>query len=203
MTIKLTWSEMKQVVADRALNLQAFMQGPILKVFAFDDRLTFACEIDPDDDAADYAEYQSSYEPNVNRRPKQPMVPSIGVDDSTLNCVGFMFEAELDQQTTSDHLLDQPWFFKRGVMETKDYTPGDFMSMSIIDKDNVTGLGAMTVLSMYVAKWYIMSGQNFVANEVAGRLPTSGLYLRFQYTSTATTGPKPSCFVNLINYLPI
>jgi hypothetical protein len=201
MDIKLSWAELKQVVSSRRLELQAFEQGGSWKLFAFDDKITFISEIDETDDQADFADFQTNYQASANKRPKQKTIPSIGTDDATLNTIAVDFEADLDTETVHDHVLTKEWYFKSGVMEVDNFARGDFMAMQIVDKDNLLGLGAEAVLSEYVGKWFIMSGPNYLTNEVTGKLPVPGLYLRFKYTSVATSGSKPHVYINLINYL--
>jgi len=63
---------------------------------------------------------------------------------------------------------------------------GDYASSSIIDKDNILGYGANTVLSSYIAKWYINPNMQLdIATPYAGKI-LNGLYIRTTYTSVGT-----------------
>lgn len=62
---------------------------------------------------------------------------------------------------------------------------GDYVSFQVIDKDNVLGYGANTVLNEWVTKWYVdpTTSRWKVQSEYAATIPT-GLYIRLVYTNT-------------------
>ena len=63
---------------------------------------------------------------------------------------------------------------------------GDYASSSIIDIDNILGYGANTVLSSYIAKWYINPNMQLdISTPYAGKI-LNGLYIRTTYTSVGT-----------------
>lgn len=65
---------------------------------------------------------------------------------------------------------------------------GDYAAFQIVDKDNVMGYGAGTVLNEWVKKWYVPSAETRwkTTSEMATKLPP-GLYARLKYTSIGTT----------------
>lgn len=77
-------------------------------------------------------------------------------------------------------------YINGGEVTTKDSTIGDCIKIQIVDRDNILGYGANTVLKTYLEKWYINPNGRMVLDvPYAGQVPKN-LYLRVKYTSTGT-----------------
>lgn len=74
-----------------------------------------------------------------------------------------------------------------GEIIVKDAEHGDYIKIEVIDKDNVLGYGANTVLQVYLEKWHVdYHGKNVLEVPYAGKIP-NGVYLRLKYTSMSST----------------
>lgn len=113
---------------------------------------------------------------------------------AALNFRGTGVTATMNTETTTD--LDLAIYEDRvmtgGVVLTKGSTFGDYIRLQVVDKDNILGYGAGTVLNEFVTNWY-------VTDDTQAQFPLecpypakiiSGLYVRIKYTSTGTTAVK-------------
>lgn len=73
-----------------------------------------------------------------------------------------------------------------GNLITQNAAFGDWIEAQIIDVTNVLGLGANTVLSQYVTKWFVdPSSPMVIKTSYAGKIP-AGIYIRIIYHSVGT-----------------
>jgi len=98
------------------------------------------------------------------------------------------------KNTTTDidyKLLDNCMMYG-AEMIYRNAVDGDYVTLQIIDKDNILGYGAGTIINEWVKKWYVPSAENrwVVTSEMAGTIP-AGLYVRLKYTSTGTESDVP------------
>lgn len=97
----------------------------------------------------------------------------------------------ITHETTGDidFKIDGKYMMFGVQMVYKDAAFGDYLAFQIVDKDNVLGYGANTVLSDWVKKWYVPHTQNewTVLSPLAKELPVAGLYARLKYTSVGLT----------------
>lgn len=84
----------------------------------------------------------------------------------------------VDYQMTSDYVL------YGAELVYKDANFGDSVCFQVIDKDNVLGYGANTILNEWVKKWYVDPGTTrwVVKSQFGSTIPT-GLYIRLKYTN--------------------
>lgn len=71
-----------------------------------------------------------------------------------------------------------------------DINDGDYLEIEVIDKDNVLGLGANTVLSKFVETEYIVANDPhaIILSEQGDNIP-AGIYLRARYVSVGSNAP--------------
>jgi len=91
--------------------------------------------------------------------------------------------SSLDLKITEDNV-----YLNGGEILYQDAVWGDYITMQVVDIDNVLGYGANTVLKEYIHKRYIHP--ELKSDEVC--LPYAGMapkntYLRLKYTSVGTT----------------
>lgn len=62
---------------------------------------------------------------------------------------------------------------------------GDYVKFQVIDKDNILGFGANTILNEWVTKWYVdpTSSRWKVQSEYGATIPAD-IYIRLIYTNT-------------------
>lgn len=92
------------------------------------------------------------------------------------------------QSTDIDYKIEGSYMIFGVEMIYSGAADGDFASFQIVDKDNVLGYGAGTVLNEWVKKWYIPSAETRwkTTSEMVTKLPP-GLYARLKYTSVGST----------------
>jgi hypothetical protein len=117
--------------------------------------------------------------------------------DLNANFKGILFTATAGTTTTSDLLVSDDSLIDGAKLIVIGATIGDKGTLQVIDKDNVLGYGANTVLGQYVTDWY-MNPNDSNQLDSKSAYPAKifgGLYLRMIYTSV---GPSD---VNIIlNY---
>lgn len=99
---------------------------------------------------------------------------------------GVIGTAAADTTTDFDYAMTSSWaLYGLGLLQNG-ATFGDYVSVKIIDKDNVLGYGANFVVATPVVKAYVdpSSSRIQAESEYARTIPT-GLYIRISYTSIA------------------
>ena len=102
---------------------------------------------------------------------------------------GFKFTADAGQATTHEWAAPYDIIIDGGAMSTIGASLGDSVSLQVIDKDNILGYGANTVLGQYVTNWF-MNPQESVQINFQNGYPAKivgGLYLRAIYYSVGGT----------------
>jgi hypothetical protein len=81
-----------------------------------------------------------------------------------------------------DYKVDPALIIYGAQLLYENATKGDFISLQIIDKDNILGYGNDIVVASWIKKWFINSYENYwkVMSEYAGTIQ-AGLYLRLVY----------------------
>lgn len=135
--------------------------------------------------------------------PPTPTVPSViqilGADSVSICPFGTMFSALANQSTTFDLVIASQVYLKGGIMYSSPGNVGDTLTVQVVDKDNITGLGSNTVLATYVNSWYVIPEDMNAVEDVSLSQPMmAGLYIRFIYTNASSTDTK--VIVNLLAY---
>jgi len=132
------------------------------------------------------------------------VIQKLGVDSVILCPFGTTFLAAANQSTTFDMLISSSFYIKGGIMYSSPGNIGDFITVQIIDKNNIIGKGGTsdnpTILATYVNNWYVIPS---ILNEVedislSNEIPV-GLYMRFIYTNTSPT-INSQVVINIISY---
>jgi hypothetical protein len=140
--------------------------------------------------------------PPVN--PPQNVVQVLGQDTLSIWTQGVLFTATHAATTIYDFKLTETVQARGGYLQSFNFAPGDYITVDVVDKDNVTGQGgtpdAPTLLDNYIPVWYIMAGQNAIEDvSVSAPIP-AGLYFRFTYVSVGTSDTIVAS--NLLTYIP-
>lgn len=198
--VKLSWAELKATIAKKNLTWQYVEWSDKYKPFAIDTGVSYYSFIYKSPitvgglDTAQEQLNQDDFEDNI-----QPIANyAIGGRPYAFSTPDFQFNgdgilATVTKNTTTNVDFQVPGtagtfkYINGAIVMTKDAEFGDHASAVIIDKDNILGYGADTVLATYVTKWYINPGQEFnIETPYAGKL-LAGLYVRVAYTSVGTT----------------
>lgn len=140
--------------------------------------------------------------------PPAPTIPTsvpsviqiLGADSVSICPFGTMFTATANQTTTYDLKISSSVYLKGGIMYTAPGTVGDTLTVQVIDKDNITGLGANTVLATYINNWYVIPEDMNAVEDVSLSQPmVAGLYIRFIYNNSNPT-TNSQVIVNLLAY---
>lgn len=99
----------------------------------------------------------------------------------------------IDYQLTEDRLVMGAYAILSG------HAFGDYMTVQVVDVDNINGLGAGTVLNEFVSNWYVdptVGTQRGMEAEYPAKI-LAGLYLRCIYTNVGGLG-NVECYFNVL-----
>ena len=102
---------------------------------------------------------------------------------------GVTSTATKNTTTNIDFKVDQDFIYVNGAEFIQvNAVFGDYVECQVIDIDNVLGMGANTVLTQYLTKWYIDPSTTRFSLEspYAGNVP-NGCYMRAIYHSVGTS----------------
>lgn len=106
---------------------------------------------------------------------------------------GIRFSATANTTTTYDYLLTEDRILTGAEGLVNGASWGDKVTLQVVDKDNVLGFGANTVLNQFVTDWNICTDQQRqnTPNAIYPAKLLAGVYVRVLYTSVALlTGPS-------------
>lgn len=117
--------------------------------------------------------------------------------------VGFAFTAIAGATTDGEYKLTANRIIDGTQIICKNHVHGDKVTFQVVDKDNILGYGAGTVLDDFGVDWYLAEDQ---MDQKPIRLSYSaeifsGLYIRVKYTSVGGTNVevKVNIFMHLYN----
>jgi hypothetical protein len=208
MEINVGWSDIKAFITARNVPLQYFQTNNTYYLFAADGPMEIMAQIPMDgSDTTDQTDFETNYKANANGSPRPNVVQVLGADSLTLTPFGAFSGTTLQANSTTnwDIAMPQTMVLKGAEFFSSNATLGDWLSVFVIDKDNVTGQGGTpdnpTVLGQYAISWFIVPGLfNRVEDVSISESLMQGLYLRFAYTSTSST-VAPTAIVNFISYV--
>ncbi len=103
--------------------------------------------------------------------------------------VGIAFTAIANNITNYDYKIEESRIIDGTQIIIKDHEFGDCIDFSVVDVDNIIGLGPNTVLETFGSSWYVASDKQ---DQGHIRMPYSAeiiknLYIRVTYTSVGST----------------
>jgi hypothetical protein len=137
-----------------------------------------------------------------------PPIPSVvqvlGADTLTLCPFGSTMTLAASSLTNCDVVIPTTMVLRGGIIFAPNAALGDWITVSVIDKDNVTGQGgtstAPTILGTYIYSWYILPGiENRLEDVSISQSLMAGLYMRISYTSINTSAA--AAIINFISYV--
>jgi hypothetical protein len=132
------------------------------------------------------------------------VVQVLGADTLTLCPFGSIISPVAGTMTNCDIPLPTTMVLRGGVFFSPNAALGDWIAISVVDKDNVTGQGGTptnpTVLGTYVLSWYILPNiENRLEDVSISESLPQGIYMRISYTSVGTA--NPTGLMNFISYV--
>jgi hypothetical protein len=195
MDITLPWSDFKNELSNRNIPITTYgIFNNNYYVAANDGLLQFSCLI-PLDDGEDQLDFENNYKANSGKSPRANVVQVLGKDQLSLYPFGTLLNITPNSTNNYDIQIPYTTVLKGGIIYSNDAVIGDNLTISIIDKDNVLGLGGTSdnpiILGEYVQSWYIIPNQENRLEDISisQSLP-QGLYVRVQYTSTSSNNTK-------------
>lgn len=130
-------------------------------------------------------------------------VADLDADKAKYKLQGFKGTATVNSTTTIDWKFPEERWVSGGILLAQGTHWGDKVALQIIDKDNVLGYGANTVLDEYVTDFYLVTDTEFqvqLESPYVALVPAN-VYLRLLYTNTSLLDAVEVAF-NLVTHIP-
>jgi len=213
MVINVSWSEIKAFAVARNLSIQWVQTNNVYYLAAIDGPVEITAVIpfaSPTPDGSNQYDFETNFQAAGNKSPKAKVVQELGSDSYSIYPQGALFAAPAGATTVYDLKLSTTLVARGGIIQSFNMTPGDWITVDVIDKDNVVGAGGTsdnpTLLDDYIPQWFMMTGQNEVIDiSISAPLP-AGLYFRFTYHSVSTAGSPAGDTVvaaNILSYVSV
>ena len=200
LSIAVSWTAFKQFVNSRSLSIQWVEDYGNYYLTAVDNFFSLNCVLNQTTDTSDISDFTTNFQPNGNQPLKTNVVQQLGADSVSICPFGTMFNAPANQTTTFDLKFTNTVYLKGGIMYASPGNVGDTITVQVVDKDNITGAGAGTVLATYVNGWYVIPEDMNAVEDVSLSQPmVSGLYVRFIYTNSSAI-TNSNVIINLLAY---
>lgn len=201
------WASVKSLLTGRSISAQCVTVGSNYWIKAKDGTFELDCLLPTDTSASpDSADFVTNFLPSANVAPRSNVVQVLGADTLTLCPFGAFSGNTLvaNALTPWDIALPEAMVLRGAVLFSTDAVMGDWISVQVIDKDNVTGQGGTptdpTILGTYAISYYIAPGvQNKVEDVSISESLPAGVYMRVNFTSTGTVAPH--AIINFISYV--
>jgi hypothetical protein len=205
MQIGVDWATIKNFAKTRSLSIQYVQTPDTYYLFAIDGLAELCSQISITLPASsDQIDFESNFLPNANQSPRTNVVQVLGDDTLSLAPIGTFFTAPAGQTNTFDLVLPETMVLRGGVLFSPNASMGDYISVDVIDKDNVTGQGATPqkpiTVGQYILQWFVMPNvPNEIEDVSISQTLIGGLYVRITYTSVSKI-ISPQVITNLIAY---
>lgn len=149
---------------------------------------------------ADKAEFESDYLPTSNRTNISRMLTKVGIGVDSLRPRTLRFTAAANSTTNHYFLMDVPLAFRGGYFWSNGQF-GDYIRLSVTDKDNLLGYGVDFEIKEYIVGLSVIPSavQSIVDVNVSG-LITAGFYFKIEYTNSHATN-SANCVINFLSYV--
>lgn len=204
--IRLSWTEIKTQSVTRKQGLQFVERSSHYRVFILDGSFEAECFIKKTNPAnADQLDFETNYKNNLTTN--KQLIQRVALTEAPSSLIpaveGFNFTAIANTTTSFDFQLTKAYILKGAAFLSPNASFGDFLKAELVDKDNLLGQGANTILATPINKLFLQSTINSGPikreNSAVSELPIPGLYLRITYTNAALLD-NVRIFVNLDLY---
>lgn len=130
-------------------------------------------------------------------------VMDLDSDKSVFRIQGFSGAASTNTVTDIDWKLPEQRWLSGGIFIAQGTHWGDKVSIQIIDKDNVLGYGANTILEQLAVDFYCITDSELQVKLECPyvALVPANVYIRVKYTNTSLIDPvEVAC--NLVTHIP-
>jgi hypothetical protein len=203
------WASIKSLLTGRNISAQYVTVGSNYWIKAKDGIFELECLLPTNTSlSTDSADFVANFLPSANIAPRSNVVQVLGADSLTLCPFGAYSGSTLvaNAVTPWDIVLPESMVLRGAVLFSPDGILGDWISVQVVDKDNVTGQGGTpsnpTILGTYAISYYLAPGiPNKVEDVSISESLPAGVYMRVNYTSTGTVAPH--AIINFISYVGI
>lgn len=216
MKYNVTWTDLKNFAVERDLSIQWLIIKNIYYLAAIDGQMKLAAQIPiitPTPPNTDQSDFETNFKANGNESPKGNSVIVLGKDNLSLSPFGAISTDNsgstiLIAGTTTpwDIPLPSQMVLRGATFFSQNAVIGDWISVQVVDKDNVTGQGGTpenpTIIGSYAISWYIAPGiMNKLEDVSISESLPKGIYMRINYSSVGTV--NPIAIINFISYVGI
>jgi len=155
--MELNYTDFKAVVESRNMSLQSVVVGSNLWLSAMDGVFSVTCLIPTDVENADNIDWESNYASRANKSPKSKVLTEFELEDKVLRLASIEGTFDVDGLCVLEILVPgtfDPFNPSRLIAQAylleNVFGWGDrLIEVNIVDKDNVIGYGANTVIEIY------------------------------------------------------
>ena len=199
-TKDVSWTVFKQFVSSKNLLIQYLEMDSIYEVLAIDGVFILVCRIDRQNTNSDLLDFETNFKPSANKPIEKRSSDGLLISKPFKDAVGFRFrgasfKASVPANATQDvdYKIEQERWIDGGRALVDKIGSEDQITFQVVDKDNILGMGAGTVLDEFISGYYVpMDGNLEVRLPYPARI-VAGLYLRLKYTSTHSEGCTLKC----------
>lgn len=130
-------------------------------------------------------------------------VSDLDADKAKFKIQGFQGTAAVNATTNIDWAFPEERWMSGAILIAQGTHWGDKVTVQVIDKDNVLGYGANTVLDEYVTDFYLIADSQFQVQidcPYVALIP-AGIYIRVKYTNTSVLDAVEVA-MNVIAHVP-
>ncbi len=196
--IEVTWATMKDFIDTRGVSPQVVIEGGAHLIHAADNYFQLSTKLVSSKHAADIQDFTDNYLSSANAKPRETFIRRLGEDiiSASPRTLQFNDAGEFDKELISSTGLISilgcvTYIDKAG------WALGDKMGITIIDKNDVLGLGGTaedpTLVSTPIpdGEWGLMPDiANELLNEAISSPTPNGLFLRLKVVKGAANTPK-------------
>ncbi len=127
----------------------------------------------------------------------------LSAENSVFRLQGFGGTAAANTTTDIEWAFPEERWMTGGFVIAKDVTWGDTLTIKIVDKDNVLGMGSNLVIRTFVENMRLRSDaqwQGQIDVQYVTLIP-AGIYVRAQYTNTHASNAA-ALGINLFTHIP-
>lgn len=192
-----SWSSFKTLILNKKLSIQYIDSGASYELFAPEVNTFLWSYTLCKDNGSDQTDFETNYKTNANKEVSAHIIVS-GIrefdgDVKYLYRKSFKYDITPNTTNTFDEKFTFSVFLYGGIYELiGNINDGDYVEISIVDKDNILGYGANTVLATFIEQEFINSEKKFseITSEGGQQIP-AGIYLRAKYVSVdSANAPK-------------
>lgn len=193
------WAEVKSFIDNRSICAQFVEFSNKYWVVAIDGPFalqTLIPKVSPAPDPSDQKDFEENYKDDGN----QSYTDSNGIElhrsRAFANTDGLKFRgtgikgtATKDTTTNFDYKLTEDRYLNGTETYLQDQEWGDYITLQVVDKDNILGYGAGVVLDEFGTEWNIATDTERQGPYILPypALVIKDLYIRMKYISTGTT----------------